>query len=343
MTAQKMSPYEQEAWDATLRRLNQRRNSKARKAVGVATTPVKKAAGAAWHKLLVHKDVEQQVMKALGGMKAVTFDPALRSVDATKALQRHGVSTRAELMKLDLQQLDRSLPGFRTFYSALAMLEGGGSALVVTGAEVSSTVSGGVTLGAAVAAIGADAATSMALMGRAIGRVAAEYGYDVRLPEEEAFALGVMSLGTAATAAEKSAALVNLRRLTTLMMRQPTWAELNRHALIKLIDQVFTALGEKLVKRKLVQAVPVAGILINAGLSAQMADSAYRSARDAYRLRFLSEKYGVDPIRWVAGEPDTLDDLTGFALHEMSALDTAGAAVVVVESDNDGLRNSECP
>lgn len=334
MTAQKMSPYEQNAWDSTLRSLNRRRNSKARKVAGLVTTPVKKAADGAWRKLPVHEDVEQQVMKALSGMKSVTFDPALRSVDAAKALKRHGVSTRAELLMFDLQQLDRSLPGFRTFYSALAMVEGGGSALVVTGAEVSSTVSGGVTVGVAVAAIGADAATSMALMGRVIGRVAAEYGYDVRLPEEEAFALGVMSLGTAATAAEKAMALANLRRLTTLMMRQPTWAELHKHALVKLIDQVFTALGEKLVKRKLAQAVPVAGVLINAGLSAQMADTAYRSARDAYRLRFLSEKYGVDPMAWVADQPDPFDDPTGSVLAELTSLDTANPSVVVVDPDN---------
>lgn len=93
------------------------------------------------------------------------------------------------------------------------MVEGGGSATAVTGAEESSTVSGGVTVGVAVAAIGGDAATSMALMGRVIGRVAAEYGYDVRLPKEEVFALGVMSLGTATTAAEKAAALASLRKL----------------------------------------------------------------------------------------------------------------------------------
>lgn len=341
MTVQKMSPYEQNAWDSTLRRLNRRRNSQVRKAVGVITTPVKKAAAGAWHNFPLHEDVEQQVMKALSGMKAVTFDPALRSVDAAKALERHDVSTRAELLKLDLQQLDRSLPGFRTFYSALAMVEGGGSALAITGAEVSSAVSGGVTLGVAVAAIGADAATSMALMGRVIGQVAAEYGYDVRLPEEEAFALGVMSLGSAATAAEKAAALAQLRKLTAVMMRQPTWAQLHQHALVNLIDQVFKALGEKLVKRKLAQAVPVAGVLINAGLSAQMADTAYRSARDAYRVRFLSEKYGIDPMEWAADQPDASDDPMGSAFDEMTSLGTADASVVVVEPDHDGVGNRE--
>jgi hypothetical protein len=330
MTTQTMSPYEQAAWDAAISRLNRRRDSKARTAVGLATAPVKKAAGDAWKRFPLNDDVERQVMKALEGLKAVTFDPALRSVDVGKAMTRHGVSNRAELMGLDLQRLDRSLPGFRTFYSALAMVEGGGSALAVTGAEVSSTVSGGATVGVAVAAIGADAATSMALMGRVIGRVAAEYGYDVRLPEEEAFALGVMSLGTAATAAEKLAALASLRRLAAVMMRQPTWAELNKHALVKLIDRVFTVLGEKLVKRKLAQAVPVAGVLINAGLSAQMADNAYRSARDAYRLRFLSEKYGIDPGGWGPDEPDSPDDTTASALDEISALEVA---VVDVDVD----------
>ena len=341
MTTQAMSPYEQAAWDAAISRLNRRRSSKARRAIGIATTPVKKAAGGAWQRLPLNEDVERQVMKAVGGMKAVTFDPALRSVDAAKALKRHGVSTRAELMGLDLQRLDRSLPGFRTLYSALAMVEGGGSALAVTGAEVSSTVSGGATVGVAVAAIGADAATSMALMGRVIGRVAAEYGYDVRLPEEEAFALGVMSLGTAATAAEKVAALANLRRLATVMMRQPTWAELNKHALVKLIDRVFTALGEKLVKRKLAQAVPVAGVLINAGLSAQMADNAYRSARDAYRLRFLSEKYAIDPGGWGPDDAASPDGAARSAFDEMTAIDSADVSAVIVEPDNDGLDNRE--
>lgn len=334
MTTQTMSPYEKAAWDAAVSRLNRRRDSKVRKAVGIATTPVKKALGDAWQRFPFNEDVERQVMKAMGGMTAVTFDPALRSVDAAKALKRHGVSTKAELMGLDLQRLDRSLPGFRTLYSALAMVEGAGSALAVTGAEVSSTVSGGVTVGVAAAAIAADAATSMALMGRVIGQVAAEYGYDVRLPEEEAFALGVMSLGTAATAAEKVAALANLRRLAAVMMRQPTWEQLNKHALVKLIDRVFTVLGEKLVKRKLAQAVPVAGVFINAGLSAQMADVAYRSARDAYRLRFLSEKYGIDPGGWGPDDPGSPDDAMGSVLHEMTALDIAGASVVFVEPDN---------
>lgn len=323
-----MSAYERTAWEAAVERLNRQRESKVREKVRSLTGPARGAAGKAWNAVPGSEKLANQVVKAFDGMKAVTFDPALRSVDASKALDRHGVASPEELRTLDLRDVDRTRRGIRTIYTGMAMAEGGGSALIVTGAEVSATVSGGVTAGVAAAAIAADAVSSLALMGRVIGVVAAEYGYDVRLPEEEAFALGVMTLGSATTAAEKTAALTSLRRLAAQMMRQPTWAQLNQHALVKLIDRVFAQLGEKLTKQKLGQAVPVAGVLINAGLSAHMTDTTFRAARDVYRVRFLSDKYGIDPRSWstVAVEDasdDSLDGLFGGALSEALGVDDA--------------------
>lgn len=203
MSSSEMSPYERKAWDAAVERLNRQREGRVRKALGIATAPAARMGKATWDAVPHHEELEGQLVKALGGLKSVTFDPALRSVNAGEALKRHGVSSADEMRRLDLQLLDGSLPGFRTAFATAALLEGGGSALAVTGAVVSTTVSGGVTAGVVVGAIALDGVTSMALMGRIIGQVAAEYGYDVRLPEEEAYALGVMSLGTAATAAEK--------------------------------------------------------------------------------------------------------------------------------------------
>lgn len=315
-----MSDYERGAWDAAVERLNQKEDSRLRRKIGAVTKPAKDKAAQAWSAVPKHDDIEKQILKALGGMKALSFDPALRSVNASKVLRRHGVGSAKDLHGLDLRQLDRSMPGLRTFYAGTAGLGGGASALAVTGAEVSSTVSGGVTITVAAGAIAADVASSMALLGRVIGRVAAEYGYDVRLPEEEAYALGVMSLGAATTAAEKAAALASLRRLTSQMMRQATWAQLNNNGWVVLIKRVYLALGERLTHRKLAQAVPVVGIAINAGMSAQMVDSAYRSARDVYRLRYLSEKYDLDPRTWTAdqsgshSDSDPLDD----AMAELS-------------------------
>ena len=321
MSTEFMSDYEARAWADAVERLNRQRESKVRQKVRNVTGPARDAAGKAWSSVPGNEKLAKQVLKASDGMKAVTFDPALRSVDARKALARHGVASPDELRALDLRDVDRTRRGVRTLYTGMAMAEGGGSALAVTGSAISATVSGGVTASVAAAAIAADAVTSLALMGRVIGVVAAEYGYDVRLPEEEAFALGVMTLGAATTAAEKTAALTSLRRLAAQMMRQPTWAQLNRHALVKLIDRVFAQLGEKLTKQKLGQAVPVAGVFINAGLSAHMTDTTFRAARDIYRVRFLSDKYGIDPRSWSAGAPEDVpsespDDLFGGALVE---------------------------
>ncbi|GAA4129622.1 hypothetical protein GCM10022215_42390 [Nocardioides fonticola] len=321
MSTSAMSSYERSAWTASIERLNRHRESPIRQLASKATSPVREVLGGAWNKVPAHAGIEEQIGRAMAGMKTVTFDPALRSVNAQRSLRRLGVEDSDDLKALDLRTLDKSLPAVRTLYSGLALAEGAGSALAVTGAEVATTVSAGVTVGVAAGAIAADAVASMALMGRVIGHVAAGYGYDVRLPEEEAFALGIISLGTASTAAEKTAALTSLRRLTTQMMRQVTWNELNRNALVKVIDRIFLSLGEKLTKRKLAQAVPVAGVLINAGLSAHLVDTTYRAARDVYRLRFLSEKYGLDPREWVTDDASGGDDVLAEAMPELEIVD----------------------
>ncbi|MFB9315100.1 EcsC family protein [Nocardioides plantarum] len=312
----KLSAYEQKTWTSAVERLNTRRDGLMRKFAAPVTKPVGRLTVQVWKTLPLHENLEESVFKAMRGLKAVTFDPALRSVNAGKPLSRRGFSDRRGLLALDLEEIDRSFPRLRTAYTGAALIEGGGSALAVTGAEVATTVSAGATAGVAAGAIAADVVASMAIMGRVIGRVAAEYGYDVRLPDEEAFALGIISLGTAGTAAEKVAALASLRRLANQMMRQATWAELNQSVLVQIIRRTFDALGERLTKQKLGQAVPIAGVLINAGLSAQMADSTYRTARDVYRLRFLSEKYDIDPGSWTLHDESDPDDVLGAALDD---------------------------
>jgi len=173
---------------------------------------------------------------------------------------------------------------------------------------VSTTVSGGVTAGAAIAAMAADSAAALAMMGRSIGSVAARYGYDVRLPDEEAFAMGVMSYGMAGSIHAKAVALQSLSRLTQEMARQATWAQLNNHVLVRVIEKMYVSLGFKLTKKRLAQAVPAIGVAINATMSATTTKTTYERAEDAYRLRFLSDKYGIDPGDWVAELPPVEHD-----------------------------------
>ncbi|MHA6762191.1 hypothetical protein [Streptacidiphilus sp. PAMC 29251] len=93
--------------------------------------------------------------------------------------------------------------------------------------------------------------------------------------------------------------MASLSRLTQDMMRRATWVQLREHALVSVIEAVYKALGFKLTKQKLAEVVPVAGIIINASLSAEMTDRTFRRAKAVYRLRFLSEKYGIDPKAWM--------------------------------------------
>jgi hypothetical protein len=169
-------------------------------------------------------------------------------------------------------------------------------------------VSGGVTAGVAIGAIAADVAATMAVMGRSIGVVASTYGYDVGLPEEELFALGVMSLASASTLSGKTAAMASLSRLTQQMMRRAAWAQLRCHWLVNAIDQAYKALGFTLTKKKLAQAVPVAGAVLNAGVNAGLVNRTFRGAEAAYRLRFLSEKYDIDPAEWRRDLPAGSDE-----------------------------------
>ena len=319
-----MSDYERKVWAKSIERLNSASSSPARKAWNKAADPVAELAGKAWTRVPMHEDFEEQLGKALEGLVGVTLEPAMKSVNVKRVVKRVGVPWD-EFQGLDLKVLDRASPRTRGLYSAAALAEGSATAVAVTGATVSATVTGGTTAAVAVGAIATDVATSIALLGRIVAAAAAEYGYDVRDPEEEIFALGAISIGAAGSPAAKVAALASLSRLTQQMMRRATWTQLNRHSLVRVIDTLFKALGFKLTQQKLGQAVPIAGILINGGMSAQMASQTYRRARDVYRLRFLSDKYGIDPSTWVVGnELEPSDDVIGAALDELEHVTDEG-------------------
>jgi EcsC protein family len=86
------------------------------------------------------------------------------------------------------------------------------------------------------------------------------------------------------------------------------WDQLRRHVLVNVIDRVYAALGSKLTIPKLAQAVPVAGAVINAGVNAGLIRQTFRRAEAVYRLRFLSEKYGIDPDEWRTDAPAGSDE-----------------------------------
>ncbi len=299
-----MSNYEQLAWRESLRRLNESPSKAAspasiRKRVGSAKRAVSASAG----EYLPVETLQSIVSGVMNGTLELTFNPALRTADAERAFRALQKKHRSLDQLEDLKQLDvRELDRFRRrkgAYVTTSAVQGAGTSLAVTGSVVSTTVSAGVASGTVVAAVALDTVASLAVMGRSVGAVAVRYGYDVRLPEEELFAMGVLSLGVAGSLEAKHTALAALSRLSQQMMSRATWKQLNEQVLVRTIARVYQMLGLKLTQRKLAQVVPFVGVGINAALSANMTRHVYQRAEDVYRVRFLSEKYGLDPLDWV--------------------------------------------
>ncbi|WP_293781493.1 EcsC family protein [uncultured Aeromicrobium sp.] len=265
------------------------------------------------------------VEKSLTGTLEVTFNPALRSASVENALRgyqkRYPDVQKAEHLKtLDLEALDR----FRRrkgLYVSTSAVQGTATSLAVTGTMVASTVSGGVASGTVLVALASDTLASLAIMGRSVGSVAVRYGYDVRLPDEELFAMGVLTIGTAGTLEAKYAAMGALSRLSQQMMRRATWKQLNEQVVVRAISRVYQALGLKLTQRKLAQTVPVVGVGLNATLNANMTRHVYQRAEDVYRIRFLSDKYGIDPQMWIPADvADDVDPGSGEELPDVVAI-----------------------
>ncbi len=257
--------------------------------------------------------VDNAMHKAVEGLHTTFVERGLHSVTPAKIFQSfadEGVTVQSydDIRELDLKVCDRTVPRRKERYVMLAASQGAATSLAITGATVSSSVSGGTTLGVAAGAVIVDVTAVLTGMGRIVALVAAHYGYDVREPEEQVFASGVLTYSTAGNTAEKTAALASLSRLTQDMMRRATWRQLQQHQLVAIIEKIVTALGFKLTQKKLAQVVPIAGTLINGGLNAQMARHTFERAQRAYRLRFLTEKYDLDPHAWA---PDVVDAEVG--------------------------------
>lgn len=300
-----MTSYEQQAWDRLIADERSRRNSwrargteRVSEVISTAGNAIKRIPGAE----RVTEALDDSIKVALNGAAKAIFMPAISSVSIERRIRRlrkeyPEVGDASPFEVLDLKALDKGRP--RQLLPLIGMMESAGASLVITGFEVSTTVTGGASAGAVALAIAGDVSASLALLGRAVAEVAVHYGYDPHEPEEEMFLMGVLTYSTAASLEGKAAALSALSRLTQRMMRRAVWAELERDILVRVIRSVFGKIGVKLTHRRLAQAVPVAGGLISAGLSYDMLDRALRDATRVYRVRYLTEKHGLSFDDWV--------------------------------------------
>ena len=299
----RMSPYEQKAWESLQQEFAKRQSRRAKVPGRMQARGKKITTGMInkWDSVPGNERIETMFAQALSGLQQATLDPAMRSVRTDRVLKAynkrdHGTFNRLEDVRaLDLRYCDEAIPHLRLIYSLGAGVEGAATSLAITGAEVASSVSNGASLGVVAGAMAADAATLIATMARVTAHTGAYYGYDVRQPEEELFALGVIAFTTSANPASQVAALAELSRLTQQMMRHATWEVLGKDPLVKVIQRVFVMLGIRLTKAKLAQVVPIAGVILSSGLNIRSTQHVANDARFAYRMRFLMDKYGLDP------------------------------------------------
>lgn len=244
--------------------------------------------------------------RAARGLGKATSKFAEKSLSEQRILRTykragHPVADLVKLRELDLQIVDGVRPKrLDLVYASLAGLEGAASGAVVSGGEALATFGSVASAGAAAApglgaiatAMAADATFALAATSRAVAHVGAYYGYDPTEPGESLFAMSVINLGTATTSGAKYYAYRELSQLAQGLARRATWTVLNEHILTRVAQKFASDMSVRLTQRKLGQIVPVAGILIGAGLNYHLLDEVCESAYWAYRERFLRDKEG---------------------------------------------------
>ncbi len=190
----------------------------------------------------------------------------------------HDIHERSDIFSLDLEDVDKVVGRLDAKYRLLALGEG-----AATG-----------TAGALGIAVDIPALVTLNL--RAISEYATYYGFDVSLQQERLFAMKVLGLASSPEDTAKAAAMAQLARIAQDVAKKKTWKALEEHAFVKIIQQIAKALGIRLTKAKLAQAVPVVGAGVGGGYNAYYTTKVCDAAYYLYRERFLAEKYGDDTI-----------------------------------------------
>ena len=251
--------------------------------------------------------LSQATKKSFEGFHKLISEPSFRSIVRSRVEAKYRnlgypVTSLEHIRELPLKTIDIACPPLRFNYAATMALEGAVTGAAVTGASALATVGTTASLGAAAApslwlvasAIAADTATVLAASMRVIAHEGAYFGHDLRLPEEQAFALAIISWSDAGTNVTKTKAFQELSKVTQHLVRNASRKILSEHAVVAAVEKMAASIGFKITKRKLGQAIPVIGIAIGAGLNAQIINSVAKDAQSAYRLRHLIQMYGLD-------------------------------------------------
>lgn len=225
------------------------------------------------------------VTRAIEGFLAMLKDAtywSYRDAAILKAARAAGLAVRTvdDLAGQDLAALDRLARGFVTSGKLLGALEGAGCGF------------GGLAL------IAADVPLLFGISFRTIQQIGTCYGFDMADPRLYPVVMKVFHAGTASSAAVKAAALADLHAAALAFTAGSALGRSGGAAALELLkrglEHLPRHLAEHVTKRKIGQAVPVAGAAVSAGFNYWFMGSVALAAVMMFRQMYLERKYGEE-------------------------------------------------
>ncbi len=223
------------------------------------------------------------IKKSVGGTVSICNDFAQWTVSPNRIYKKfrktgHEVYNTADLVSLDLEEIDKVVGFLDGKYKLAAGLEG-----ATTGAT---------------GAIGliVDIPALVALNLRAIGEYATYYGFDISQQQERLFALNLLGLASSPEDGSKQVLMSELVKVAKDVALRKTWRTLEEHTFVRIVRRIARSLGMRLTKAKLAQLVPVLGAVVGLGFNAYFTAKVCESSHQLYRERYLASKYGPDII-----------------------------------------------
>jgi hypothetical protein len=245
--------------------------------------------------ILATPGIGDAIKKSIQGITSVCNDLAQWSISTEgiyAEIRNAGhpdVRGSSDLVSLKLEQIDRIVGWLDAKYKAIALVEG-----AACGA-------------AGLPGIPPDVVAIITLALRVCGEYATYYGFDVSLQNERLFALNILGLASSGTATCKGLAMAQLVRIAQDVAQKKTWMVLEQHTFVQIIQQISKALGIRLTKDKLAQAIPVAGAVVGGGFNAYFISNVCQAAYFLYRERFLAAKYGPEVVEETVPPADDID------------------------------------
>ena len=232
---------------------------------------------------LVRKTIPRAVTKGvIDGLDKL----AKWTTDTDDILHKGQVDEICQLRKKNLKLSDDLAAGVVKWAIGMAVVEG-----AATGA-------GGII------ALSVDVPIIITLALRTVHKIGLCYGYESRTENDRLFMLGLVSASVAPSYSDKMGTLATLKGIELAIARQ-TMATLAEKAVAEEMGAVGTAtaikslssrLGGDLARRKILQAIPVAGAAVGGSVNGWLMKNVGRTAQRSFQRRWIVDKYGLTDI-----------------------------------------------